>query len=456
MLDQSFSVNNFRKIFDIENRKGIFPKYDFLNEVREITKEIKQCNVEINDKKKYIKTSDIEELRKKKDELLVKKENVLTSELQNLSEKVTTSSYNIDLKILNIPNSKPIYTVEKLPEHFFVMKQLQYNVSKAFGVKQSNRNNIVSQVKILLSDGFPKCVLRTDIEDFYESIPHDKLFERIFGDNLLTPLSKKLLKHIIDQYKLLSGNVKGIPRGIGVSAYLSELYMRNIDNAIMSLKGVTYYARYVDDIIIIFTPSTSEKDCFSEVLEDHYIGMIKEIIETKYNLLLNKSKTVFQDMTKKQDNKQINYLGYMFMVHNFKLTVWLSSKKMDKYKNRIVLAFKAFLSRYNVTEKKSRRLLLKRIRFLTTNTRLKNNKDNIMVGIYFSNRHLDDHSHIKELDDTLKEQIKKLSTTINKDIYDKIKGQLIKYSFQNGFKEKKFSPFTTKELTEIVKVWQNV
>ena len=50
----------------------------------------------------------------------------------------------------------------------------------------------------------------------------------------------------------------GVPRGFGVSAYLSELYMREIDNEIKALPDVIYYARYVDDIVIIFSPKTKK------------------------------------------------------------------------------------------------------------------------------------------------------------------------------------------------------
>ena len=33
------------------------------------------------------------------------------------------------------------------------------------------QERILKQIKLLLSDGFPKIVIRTDIESFYESIP---------------------------------------------------------------------------------------------------------------------------------------------------------------------------------------------------------------------------------------------------------------------------------------------
>lgn len=42
----------------------------------------------------------------------------------------------------------------------------------------------------------------------------------------------------------------GLPRGLGISAVLSELYMKYFDLSIRRVGGVYYYARFVDDIIV--------------------------------------------------------------------------------------------------------------------------------------------------------------------------------------------------------------
>ena len=44
MLDQSFSAENFRKIFDIENRKGVYLEGEFYADIDEINKKIKELN----------------------------------------------------------------------------------------------------------------------------------------------------------------------------------------------------------------------------------------------------------------------------------------------------------------------------------------------------------------------------------------------------------------------------
>lgn len=46
MLKQSFTADNFRKIFDYENRKGVNLEGEFFPEIAKIIQDIKACNQE--------------------------------------------------------------------------------------------------------------------------------------------------------------------------------------------------------------------------------------------------------------------------------------------------------------------------------------------------------------------------------------------------------------------------
>ena len=78
----------------------------------------------------------------------------------------------------------------------------------------------------------------------------------MINDNqLLSPKSKTLIKSLLYSYNEITNQLglakeerRGIPRGAGISAYLAELFMREIDNKIKRANNVSYYARYVDDI----------------------------------------------------------------------------------------------------------------------------------------------------------------------------------------------------------------
>jgi hypothetical protein len=321
MLDQSFSAENFRKIFDIQNRKGVylearnfFNSEDIFLKSRRTGEQIVKINKQHRDLDKRLKSENgvdkkliirqkIDTLKDDKKELKVKKDIQITESLQEISKRASAENYLLKIVEGKERHGKQTYIIEDKPEHFFASKQVQWNIFKAFNVKQADRKLITSQLKLLLNDGFPKIIVRTDIEKFYESIPHKELLSTIQENNLLSYSSKRNIKSMLNEYwkiliskgeKISTDERIGLPRGIGISAYLAELYIRSFDKEVTSLPFVTYYSRYVDDVIVIFTPE-HKKD---EVSEDEYIEKLQKIIQgDKLKLSLNIEKTKFCNFT---------------------------------------------------------------------------------------------------------------------------------------------------------------
>lgn len=430
MLDQSFSVDNFKKILDSENRKGVYLEGRFFPVIEEISKRIRACE-------------DDTERR----EIIEEKKRELDKALNKVCKNIAAPNFKIELKKIAIcGKDKPVYTIENTPECFFSTKQVQKNIYKLYKVKQANRDVIIGQLLNLLEDKLPKCVFKMDIKDFYESIPQERLFSKIHNENLLNPFSKKIIRNILDSYNRLSENDKkiGIPRGVGISAYLAELYMEGVDNCINNMEDLIYYARYVDDMVLIFSPTTT--NCNKEF----YSNKIKKFIGEEYSLCLNDDKREGIDLLDKAASREhtIKYLGYKITFGTGEVSTELTGKKFNRYKNRIDKAFKHYVDFKKYNEKKVRKLLEQRIRFLTGNTRLTNNKKNILVGIYFSNKLLTERGNINKLDIHLKKQI---------NIYIKstrLQKKLKKYRFLDGFEKRRFSPFKSNELKDIVKIWK--
>ena len=106
----------------------------------------------------------------------------------------------------------------------------------------------------------------------------------------------------------------------------------------------------------------------------------------------------------------------------------MTRTKTERYKNRLNLIFDAYNSEAKLSEKKARRSLEKRVRFLTGNTRLVNNKKYVVSGIFFSNMLLTDLSDLSELDKLLEVHIMSLRS-------DRLKRRLLNYSFVLGFQK---------------------
>jgi hypothetical protein len=446
MLDQSFSVENFRRILDYENRKGIYLEGIFFPRIKDASELVKKLNFELKNSRRNTEAELLGEYRKSlrleieaAEEL---KDSMLISEFTQIRDNLLSGKFKFSLVKNEQFSEKPIYTTLKSAENFFALKQIQYNFRKLYKVKQANRYAILSQLKSLLNDSFPKYIIRTDIEGFYESIPHDQLLQKLNEENLLTFSSKKIIFQILSEYKRLSGSNVGLPRGVGISAYLAELYMRDIDQAIKSLPNVTYYSRYVDDIVIIFTPHSGN-------VELDYQQEIKDIVESKHSLVLSGTKTKLIDLTGNPSSKSMEYLGYKISFGSRDLTFKLSSKRINRYKDRISESIKSYLNFSRVDEKVARKLLIKRIKFLTGNTRLLNNKRNILVGVYYSNNLLTSEADFIGIDAFFYHQIRSIPS-------DTLKTRLSRYSFVTGFKERSFSQFSTIDLSNIFQIWKDI
>jgi hypothetical protein len=463
MLDQSFSVKNFVKIFYDENRKGNYTEGKFFPELKPFSKDVSKINEEFKTLKTIfkigiIKKEEYNSIKDKKNadkELLLKqKEDTLNKLLPDVTKKILSPNFKIELDEFKGADEKKIYCIKKKPEFFFAIKQLQKNIKESFNVKQADRFKILKQVEKILSDGCPKFILRTDISGFYESIPHEKLKEKLGKNLVLSQLSKKIIKNLLWEYQDKSkSQAIGVPRGVGVSAYLSELYMKDIDSKIKSLPNVTYYARYVDDIIIVFTPSNKNETT-------DYLTKVKEIIEKNgTGLSLNDIKTDSFDLRTGLGSYNFEFLGYRLSSNSGKNTsLNLSQNRCRKYRQRIIKTFDIYNTDSKYDEKKARKLLVQRLRFLTENIHLKNAKSNVLIGSFFSNSLLSNSADLVGLDLFLKYKINSAISPYPKvqlDI-DKLKNRLREFSFVSGFQEKKYTKFTANQLTEILKIWDNI
>ncbi len=467
-MRQLFSLDNFLQIYYYENRKGNFTDKIISDDLYIVSLKILAINIQIKQEKKNRNIEKVKSLYNYKKIILNTKDFILQDNLLKIANKIKQNDFVFNFSDFELYN-KTVYTLQQTPEVFFILKKLQYNIKHSFKVKQANRYEITNQVKNILNNNFPKYIIRTDIQKFYESISHEILKYKIYQNNILSNFSKRLISKILKDFKSHSGLNQGIPRGIGISAYLSEIYMKDIDNNIRALPNVTYYARYVDDIIVIFTPNKQNE-------QNNYLNAIKQIIK-KEELELNIDKTkefnLIYPSKKQNDSKTkkytLEFLGYKYFFNNIqkenqnRLVIGLSDNKKRKYIEKIRLAFKDYSKNSKYNEKKARKLLVLRIRYLTENTRLLNAKKDILIGINFSNSLLNRNDDLKFLDWYLKRQIKYIypyfKLLIENGGYidlEKLKIRLKKFSFEKGFNEKRFCKLSRKQLEETIKIWKNL
>ena len=408
MLDQSFSAHNFEVLFNLENRKGHIDITSMSQLYKDVLAEIKDRKEklrELRKKKKADRTSqefaEIETLESKLKELYQRKAEALSEDMASIAEEVNSHHFFFEID-KHIYKGKEEFTLKESRASFYAMKQLLYNMKRTFKIEMPGRHQIMASIKPLMNMKMPIFIIRTDINSFYESIPQEHLLQKVYDNSLLSFKSKSFVKQIFQAYESvkdinLTPAGVGVPRGIGISAMLSEVYMQDIDQKIRSRVEVIYYARYVDDIFMIFTSLDGHSS-----LNDYYRNLRKEFKSIGLEL-----KAIGEDKCQLLSYRpdalrpiHFDYLGYKLNLSKPKkelITVFsLSDNKIDKLKKKIENAFKHFENLSKKDIKAARRDLLDSLDYITGNIRLSNSKNHAKAGLYYNNDLIDNPSELDQ------------------------------------------------------------
>lgn len=363
-----------------------------------------------------------------------------------VSDKISNSieNHSFGRIVKSKINSKDVYIFKEFMDVLFARK-INDNIKRIYSVKQNNRHDIIKKVNTVLSEPVNYHIYRLDIKSFYESIDKNIVFNRVNNNPIVSHNTKKFINSLFG-HEVLSGN-HGLPRGMGLSATLSEIFMEDFDTALARLPEVFYASRYVDDIIIFsFYKISNYKDYFSKILPEGLFLNEKKCNE--YNIDCTTSK-----------KSEIEFLGYSFIISHKVINksrtvvVRISEDKINKIKRRIALSIKDYSNNLDVD------LLRKRIKYLTGNILVNSNKsktDSLYSGIYYNYQHITDRSQLKELDVFKNRMLFASKGKVGLNISAAGHNILIapkKYSFQAGFEKKIISYFTLKDIIKISKVW---
>lgn len=447
-MEQSFSVKNFRSIYelDLKNRGDLEREY-FEKAYAERLKirVLKKFKYRILSKfKKGVITKEFYEkrvdlIRKLLEVRKGRYNSFVNDEIESICNKVNRKGYNLPLsKLPDQISGKDVFTIGKSVESVFVTRHLHNIIRSTYNIKQSHRDLIVSRVKSICLDKSPKYIVKADVKDFYESIEHELIIKKLHASTKLSVLPKRILTQLLRSYAKLVGCDKGLPRGVGLSAYLSEVYMKDLDEELVNNPDLTFYSRYVDDLILIYSP---------DVIKDksHYLKVVDEAVGRKKLKLNNKTKEIDLTVDKAQE---FEYLGYRFLLKGKDIAIRISSKRVDKYKDRINQAFDNYFKKCKYNPDKKADLLIDKIRFLTGNTRLLHAKSKAFTGVYFNNMYINDISDLEEIDKYLRNKLLAITD-------QRLHRRLNKFSFVEGFENKVFRSFTTADLKNITRGWKD-
>ena len=225
--------------------------------------------------------------------------NILRLREMLLSQTYKTSEYDV-FKIYE-PKERLIFRLPYFPDritHHAIMNILEpiwvsvftsdtYSCIKNRGIHAAAKR-LKRELK-LDPEGTKYC-LKIDVRKFYPSIDHD-ILKQVVRRKIKDKRLLWLLDEIID-------SADGVPIGNYLSQYFANLYLAYFDHWIKEEKGIKYYYRYADDIVIL----GSDKEKLQSLLHE-----MRAYLRDRLKLKIKRNYQVFP-----VDSRGIDFLGYRF------------------------------------------------------------------------------------------------------------------------------------------------
>jgi hypothetical protein len=352
-----------------------------------------------------------------------------------------------------------------------ILRRCKNNIQTSCKIRLNNRQSISREIPIYLKEGTPYRVYRLDIKSFFENIPQKMIIESLEENQKLSSQTKRITTTILESFSKKHGN--GIPRGIEFSPILSEMVLSNYDKKIHSHEDVFYYARFVDDILIITSSNEIERDFYTWLCDTLPPPLIYNHIKTKTYTIPRRKKAGAANPNGKLVAK-FDFLGYSYSVYDTPLPnkpgggenentagsiyreviIDIEDRKIKKIKERISKAFFSFSKNADFD------LLHDRLKFLTSNREL-NKKDEdrkVPTGIYYNYASIEPHSgSLKKLDSFLAQSITRTTGRLGRVYAGKLskpnRETLLKITFSKGFEKRAHRKFSLNRLKEITRIW---
>lgn len=363
------------------------------------------------------------------------------------------------LRLIHV-HGKPAFRPTSIQTEL-ILRKMVLNLKRSFKQTTRGRRFIVSTLVAHLSEGLPYRVYKRDVFHFYPSFPHNAVERVLDADTRITSMTKILVKRLFHYQRQLGG--EGLPIGLGISAVLSEKMMQDFDHLIRSHPQVRYYARYVDDIVIVTNGDEHLHDFSAFLCRSLPRGL-------RFNAIKSSASATNPPGGAPTTGEllSLNYLGYSIRVQSSpsdthrrdngsEVLVDLSQAKVKKVKTRIVRTLHAY------TQKQDIELFKRRISFLTSNASIPvpGQSTKRLVGIYHTYPliTLMPGCRLYELDQFFRGLLLSPRGRLCRTLYPLLSKaeriDILRFSFVDGFKQRRFVDISRGQFLAIRKCWRH-
>lgn len=218
---------------------------------------------------------------------------------------------------------------------------IRHTLDKTFKVAYPNRNKMVNELFNTVTAILPMSdftIFRFDFKDYFNTLSAEYVFERYVKDRMSSRYELDLVRNYITATKFAYA-------GLGASNVLAEIIANDFDETVqagLSSKGVLYYARYIDDGIIIFNEHIEEAEC-KRVVQDALVRVYRDrTVTASVKCKTRFNQTKFAHISKRSltpNEVSFAYLGYEFFLRkdgdSAKVEYGITNKKQKKYSRKL-------------------------------------------------------------------------------------------------------------------------
>ncbi len=392
--------------------------------------------------------------------------------LEGISEAIHRDEFTFDRMHTAAIKGNVVLTTRYL-EEALVLRKINDNIRRAYGVRQPNRQRLVKTAIQALKETVPKTVVRVDLKKCFESISKTEVIKTIVADGNVTFQTVALLNSLFEISSKLSPklSIEGLPRGVIISSTLAEIKLLDLDRRIRRIPGVYLLLRYVDDLLV-FSTSYESKALAEVTYAIESAGLrpnpkkttpVRIACQCEESCIHGQTcpcKKSCECVEQNSKLKHIEYLGYklFFLAHNEKhanrIYCALSDRKVARIKSRIHLAIASYANSGD------HKLLELRMRYLTANQAVHQspNRRAMFSGLAYTHALYDPPPNgaasgnlIADLDQFYRAGLRRLAKTKK----PPNEAHLLRLSFQSGFDHKRRTKFSADEMNRIRWCWQN-
>jgi retron-type reverse transcriptase len=251
--------------------------------------------------------------------------------------------------------------------------------------------------RLLRFEKVPLYVVKRDVADYFASVDHDVLLNKLASlvdprDFLFRLLRQRVRFLCVEDGRLQSAAI-GIPFGTSIACLFANLYLTQLDREIEGVPGVSYF-RYADDILLL-SSSRDAAEWASQILEIQLTDLrLKTKPSHRADYLLTDNCVSDESFTVA---RSFRHLGLLFRTGG---GVALSRDKLRKIRNLFRFAFRRKKHWRREADPNARAQVLVNLAAETIEKGVRN----VAILDYYL-KHVNDEAQLRLLDQWLAEEV---------------------------------------------------